>query len=200
MPLKKRNLILLVSLIILTLLVFSVVFLKPSYLNKLLSGKDTSYPTQAKKSGYVIAKNESSTFFLEVPEDWILHEYPVSEGYVSLLSLQSPDYKINSPEGMSSLNNTFESGASLDISVLKSFENFVGTPPFNISHQEEYKVGNINGNYYVYTDIALTGAEFHELRFAYNGNAYYIKMTFDPAKYPEGGNIFKYILSTLVLR
>lgn len=201
MPLKKPNRVLLISVIVLSLLMFAFVFLKPSFLNQFISSSG-SLPSRAKKQGYVIAKNTSETFAMEVPADWSVINYPESEGYTSLLTVQSLDYKVSSNENdaFGLLGTTLVSGAKLDISVIKSHEEFVPKPVQEITHQEVFASNDVSGTYYVYKDAGFANAEFHEVRFAKNGQVYFIKMTFNPKKYADGEKLFKYILSTLVIK
>ncbi|NMB69603.1 hypothetical protein GYA27_00145 [candidate division WWE3 bacterium] len=201
MPLKKPNRVLLISVIILSLLMFAFVFLKPSFLDQ-LTGSSRSLPSKAKKQGYVIAKNTSETFAMEVPADWKVINYPESEGYTSLLTVQSSDYKVasNKEDAFGLLGSALISGAKLDISVIKSHEEYVPKPVQEITHQEIFESNDVTGTYYIYKDVGFAGAEFHEARFAKNGQVYFIKMTFNPKKYADGEKLFKYILSTLVIK
>lgn len=201
MPLKKRNRVLLISVVLLVLLMFGFVFLRPSFLNKLISGKE-GLPTVAKKQGFVIAKNQAETFALEVPAAWKVIQYPVSEGYISLLTVQSDDFRISSnPEDKYAiLGASLESGMRLDISVTGSHEEYVPKPVNTIKHQENYISNDLKGTYYIYGDAGLSNADYHELRFAKNGRVYFVKMTFNPQKNPDGEKLFRYILSTLVIK
>jgi len=182
-------------------MIFSVVFLRPSFLNSLFTSKE-GLPLKARKQGFAIAKNESGTFALEVPDDWKVIQYPLSEGYTSLLSLESKDYKVNtnSEDSFGMLGASLASGARIDISVIKSHEEYVPKPTNEITRQEPHNVGDVSGTYFVYEDAGLAQAIFHEFRFAKNGQAYLIKMTFNPQKYKDGEKLFKYILSTLVIK
>ena len=193
----------LVSLLLLLTMIFAWIFLKPSFLNTLFSGESSWYPKTPKKVGNVILRDSKNLVAVEVPSDWVVQDYALSEGFTTLLSVQSPDFKITQAPNESGINvvlpSNLVSGAKLDIAVFESSSSLTNVPSGNIVSTDEITVGDIPAKYYVFTDIGLVGAVFHEVRFVSSNNNYFIKMAFNPESFPKGSEFFKFILSTLTL-
>lgn len=193
----------LVSLLLLLTMIFAWIFLKPTFLNTLFSGDSGWYPKTPKKVGNVILRDSKDLVAVEVPSDWVVQDYSLSEGFITLLSVQSPDFTVNQAPNESGVNvvlpASLVSGAKLDIAVFESSSSLTNVPAGNIESTDEVTVGDIPAKYYVFSDYGFVGAVFHEVRFVRSNNNYYIKLSFNPETFPKGPEFFKFVLSTLTL-
>lgn len=143
-------------------------------------------------------QDSAGLYSIELPEDWQVTLEGSKGVRLSNLLAQSPDYKVKiDTEAEGPFTPIYyQTGAGLQISVLKQPLSANPQPAGEITQQKPVTVDGVNGTYFVFKEPSTAEGQLLEVRLEKAGRSYTLRLGYNPDTFPGGQALFEQIVAS----